>query len=433
MLRIGVGGSTLVMGLLFLAGGNKPVTLDKQLKPSLLPLAQLKQISRSSFDLKPGEDLIKSRDLELYKTLLRFKDKALLENYKKYLEHTVDVSNRLEKLNKGATVHIKGWISTLKEHSELPAYLSLLQKYTDRLAIHGETEIGDALYSLNSLQVCPTEDLINDLLKLHRYSGVLRVNRFVGKGQQKTLETTIKEFIQSFEDKNYKSNAKVVVAFLPGVIEDDGGDMFSKGGETVIKDLNDQGYKILPFEIDEDEQIKEGIMRVYRATGKTIDLAMFCGHGISTETNFGYTERAATLKRPDPLYLQKIREENVDYVRTITREGPFLPWTIKNMANGKVKGKSAYLDVDDRELMKSIAPYFNKDSVGVFASCSVADESTVKPSLARTMHVNADMKVFACTQPVRGLKLFFKDRKIVDVKFLAEDYKSVLDSTVFSK
>ena len=146
--------------------------------------------------------------------------------------------------------------------------------------------------------------------------------------------------------------------------------------------------------IDKDEQIKEGAKRAAQATGKKIDLVMFCGHGMSTRTNFGYTRRAETLSKPDPAYLAEVKRKNADYVRKIT-EGPFQPWEIKNMSNGKVKDNNddAFLDTGDTDIMGSIAQYLNEKAVAVFASCSVASEYG-NASLARTMSNNAKVKTF---------------------------------------
>ena len=338
-----------------------------------------------------------------------------------------DVSANLENLSPGASVHVKRWVSDLKK-SEDVFKLPLIEKYIERLAIHGETDLDDALYSFTSTQVVPTESLIENLLKLHSYSGIIRVDRFVDsrkslEERQKTLEDTISEFVKNFEDKNYKKDNKIIVVYLTGVIQDgeeNGKDMFAVGGDLLIQDLQKNRYKILPFEIDKDEQIIDGAQRVCEATGKTIDLVLFCGHGTSQSTNFGFTERLITRRNPNQNYIRQIREKHSDYVKEVETKKI---WGIKNLANSNLTEGGAHLDVGDIGIMKSLQQYLSSNARAIFASCSVADDKEGH-SLAKTFAQNTKMTVIGPTVSIGGLIPQYNEKgDVIGIVYLDQLFK----------
>jgi hypothetical protein len=198
--------------------------------------------------------------------------------------------------------------------------------------------------------------------------------------------------------------------------------MFAVGGDLLVQDLQKNGYKIFLFEIDKDSQIIEGAKRVQKATGKSIDLAMFCGHGTNTTTNFGLTERLISKRRPDAKYLDYLKRKHSDYVRTIST-GEL--WKINNIASGGLTEDSAHLDTGDIDIMKSLKPFLSADARAVFASCSVGNEEN-GASLARTVSKNANVMAFGCTVPIRGLILQYDSEKLVTgVTYLGESFEKL--------
>ena len=194
----------------------------------------------------------------------------------------------------------------------------------------------------------------------------------------------------------------MIVVYLTGVIqaeEENRKDMFAVGGDLLIQDLQKNEYKILPFEIDKDEQIIDGAKRVCVATEKKIDLIIFCGHGNSQSTNFGFTERLITKRKPNQNHIRQIREKHSDYVKEIETKKI---WGIKNLANSDLTEGDAHLDVSDIGIMTSLRQYLSSNARAVFASCSVADDKE-GPSLAKTFAQNTGITVIGPTVPIGGL------------------------------
>jgi len=338
---------------------------------------------------------------------------------------------RLEKLKPGSSHNIKGWIchfAKVKDVFKIEEHLELLKRYTEGLALQGETEIDGALESFNYHEITPTPKLIDNLLKLHRYSGVLRISRFIPrdvKDKQKYIEDLVQSCVDAFENKDYKKDSKIAVVFLPGVTEDSGGDVFSLNTGRIFKDLQEGGFKILPFEVDQDKQITNAVRRAYKVTGRRIDLMAFTGHGSETNgnvdgqsLNLGTTSKPSNFKPIDPKVLNEIRNNNQDYLRNIVANSPFPLWEVQNVATDKVTSDSAVLDVGDIDIMGAIKPFMNTDAKAVFYSCGSACATPGKLSVAKVFADNAGIKTYAASEKVNRVNLKIKNGSLINVEFL---------------
>lgn len=390
----------------------KPYGDDNQY-PFIIRGTTIQEIEHS---LKPYIERLERNEYEFF---LRLRSHC---DYPTHLKTIAGVVNNLEKISPGAHTHIKNWLVGLKNPNDIKK-LPLFERYIERLAIHGETELDDALAAITSLKIVPTENLIDNMLTLHRRGGFLRVNRLVDpkKGNRlQTLERTVAKLVKNFDDKDYEVDKKVALLCVTGVIqfETTETDMFAQGGDVLIETLENGDQKILVFEIDNDKQLALAEKRAHEATGKNIDLYMFLGHGTSQTTNLGYTTKPKLFRKLNQEYVEEIKnkERHADYLKLIQEEaeaGKSI-WKIHNLSSGSLTRDDTHLDTSDADIMGSFTRYKNDDATAVFASCSVASGEN---SLAETFHDATGMTVFGCIKPIKGLKPVFHNGKVIEVMY----------------
>ena len=375
------------------------------------------------------EGSIKLLDKNVYEKLTTLKSSTSENEYKKTLLIIKDTINNLETLTPGASKHINNWIISQKNLQDINK-LPLIERYIERLAIHGETDLDDALYSFTCIEVVPSENVIDGLLKLHRELGFLRPNRLVDLSKNteeraKSLERIVKQLVRNF-DLNYRKDSKILVVFVTGVTQDfeDNGkkDMFAVGGERLLQELSN--YKVFVCEADNaNEQIPEGAKRVKAVTGKTINFVIFAGHGESkpSRTNYGWAARPIYTIKPNQEYLTALKEKHADYVKQISSGSV---WKTDNIATGNLTEEKAHLDLKDEKTLKLLKEYLDPNAVGIFASCSVGKEEGDSTSLARNTAKKLGIPITACTEPIRGL-LPKHDEKgnLIGVIFLDESFQ----------
>lgn len=337
---------------------------------------------------------------------------------------------RLEKLKPGTGPYLKGWLKpSMKAENvfSMDYPIELLHYYTENLALQGETEIADALKDFEQGEITPTTGIVRNALKLHRYAGIVRLSRFLDRrpDKQKNLEDRLAHFISAFEDPDFKKDNKIAAVFLPGVIEDDGGDTFSNTQGNRMRALIENGYKVFPFECDADQHILEGISRIYKLTGRTPDIYMFSGHGSvgnngrvnGKSINLGETEREIAFRGIDPEVLAEIKEKRL----TPNNSGVVLPqWQVRNVSKGITYDAAAF-DVEDIDLMKWIGRInTNPNAVAIFNSCGSGNEDDGRPCVARVFAENAGIKSFAAEHSINGMygtEFQFKDGEIDGVNY----------------
>ena len=374
------------------------------------------------------------------------------EEYEALLSNIRHVAIGLEKLSPGASLHIKGWLTDAKNLDRVNECLKLVQRYAERLAVHGETDIADALASFNLLKVPPSETLVDKLLRLHWYSGIVRINRFIDSNDPKRsekLNKALNYFIDNFEGRGYKKDSKVTVAYITGVTQDfeepPKSDMFAnpKGAPNVLESLIKNKCKVLIFEFDKPQtRIPRAIVNAFIASGgKPVEIIVPAGHGNSLSTNFGVTKVPRAFVKPDENYRREVIKRNRNYTESVDREikegkRKLIKWEIENIANGKVKTlNDGLLDITDVETMRELKMlmdkgYISPDAVIIFASCNVAREQEEGFSLAKKMNEETGMVVFGCTKPIDNINPVFEDGHIIEVKY----YKNgkLLPGTRFS-
>lgn len=338
---------------------------------------------------------------------------------------------RLEKLKLGTGEHFRGWIKHFFTFEDIPRWqqaIDLLHRYTECLALHGETDIDDAVKSFNLHKIKPNENLINNLLKLHRYSGLLRISRLIDpdqkEGKQETFEKLIEEFIKNLEDKNYNTDSKIATILLPGVVENSGGDVFSNITGIALKQLKDGGYKILPFEIDKDSQIDEALWRTSMATKNPSNLIFFAGHGSVTgkavdgvSINLGNTKRPSAFIKVNPDELNRIKRERSKYLKDC-KDNDLLPlWTIDNVAYDSLTNDKAAFDKEDTNIMADIKRRVAPSAIGIFCSCGSAAPDKNGKSLASILSDHTNMKIYAADQSIRDIKIKINNGEIINVEY----------------
>ena len=349
----------------------------------------------------------------------------------------------LEALKKGAGPYIKEWLShfmtldNILDNFEQP--ISLLRKYIHGLVLQGETEVDDVLESFYFHGIKPNEKLIENLLKLHRYGGLLRISRLNHMRQddkQTILEELVTECVRCFEDPAYRKNDKIAIVILPGVIDSTGNDIFSLWEGKIIEQISNAGYKIFPFEVHTDEQIEEALRRVYLVTGKKTDLISISGHGSANENDFvdgqginlGDTHRIGAYHSIHPGKLFELMTEGIlqeEFLNQLKKEpagepdkDEFLPpWNVINVANSKLTNDRKQFDTGDIDLTKRIKKYTKLTTVAVLDSCGSGFETRHRISLGRVFADNAGIRTYAAIDSQNEIEFCFNGSTLKTVNY----------------
>src|SRR3989338_1311810 len=329
---------------------------------------------------------------------------------------------------------VTNFLSNEDSFYSITDYLKTINRYIDGLVIQGETDIEDVLFNLasHSGDIKLTDENVDKLLRLHFYSGFSKPFRLVHteeENKQETFNKVLDRILSSFEDSNVGQRNKVTAVILPAVIDDTADkykfDIFAVRAGRMFKKLYDEGYKILPFEIDKDSQIIDSLIRAQSATNQKPNLLIVSGHGSvnssksedAMATVLGKTRRQNSFQGINPAIIDEIKSRNPDLAGRLDKRKPLPLWKAQSVGNGEVTFDEASLDRNDTDIMQNIGLLMAIDGKVVFNSCAVGKQVGGKPPLAEVLSSESGLQSFASNRVIQDTILIFQNGVLIDVKY----------------
>ena len=395
-------------------------------------------------------------------------------------------SQYLEKIKPGLGYRLTRELSkySFDDIKTFKNYLYSFEKYIERLIEQDEPAVDEAIESFGhwvgqfgssgNTGIPLSEEVFNDLVKLHYYSGILRPSRFVDRSKvdnqqemQNAFKSTVADIIRSFEDPNYKKDAPIVLVILPGANDNFFGtfDAISANSGKWIQSLVDKGYKVFPFEVHTNDQILQAASLVEKITGRKIDLPVICGHGSTSEDpkkknekdvdgqslNLGKSSddrfNANAFVRPNMDESEKIKTKLIKNRDGKTLEEIYnLPkWEIITVANNsssnpkvkKVTESNSELSTESTKIMKQFANHLSPEAQIILYSCGAGNEDIKAPCVARRLAANSGHITLAPQESICDMELQFdENNKVSHVTFYVNDKRDkrkIVSTNVFNK
>ena len=352
-----------------------------------------------------------------------------------HLEH-----NPLEESQDQYKERVSSFLNNISEH------LDGFEKLTRGLANQGENNIPEAIGNFGVIcgefegkhAILPTKKVVENLLKLNYYAGIVRVSSFTFKPSEYTNQQTCQEILEesladctrNFESTSFTTNDKVAVVFLAGT--DNEMNALSRGNTgREIFDLIKHGYKVFPFEIYTDKQAEVVKNKVHEFTGLDLRYLSFDAHGSSGGPV--YLGGDSNVEEEDSNLNEQIRR--YEQLEIVSENGlkRFPPWILINLKNTKLSYDDVHLDKSDSDLFTDKG--LNNNTIILLNACKSGEEhDELKiPSVARIVATSTGVKTLAPQDSIHRYELVFNKDGDVETVIYYADNKKITPKVFFEK